>query len=246
MFRPLALLNLAARASVAAHGQHALPVLGGLRLLSAVKAKKNEIAYSELSGLPRSFAREAAEHALAGVTPTKSKDGHALATFAAGCFWGVELHFQRIEGVVATTSGYVQGRVEKPTYEEVSAAYTGHTEAVQVAFDPKVVSYAQLLDAFWDRLGADATKHHQVGNDRGPQYRAGIYTVTGEQLDQARASLVEVSKRFKKGVTTEVEPMRGHFWPAEEYHQQYLEKGGRFGRPQSAAKGETETIRCYG
>jgi len=79
-----------------------------------------------------------------------------------------------------------------------------------------------------------------------PRYRAGIYTVSGEQLDQARASLVEVSKRFKKPVATEVEPMRGVFWPAEEYHQQYLEKGGRFGRPQSAAKGETETIRCYG
>ena len=93
--------------------------------------------------------------------------------------------------------------------------------------------------------GASAVKYHQVGNDRGPQYRAGIYTSTAEQLETARASLVSRQIDFKQPITTEVEAV-GIYWPAEEYHQQYLEKGGRGGNGQSAEKGATETIRCYG
>lgn len=214
--------------------------------LLATAAVARATFYGSLTGLPASFAKEAAEYAVAGRTPTKSRDGFDIATFAAGCFWGVEIDFQRVPGVIATCSGYVQGRVEAPTYEEVSAGRSGHTEAVQLIYDPAVVSYEALCAKFWDRLGRDATSYQLVGNDRGPQYRAGIYTVTSDQLETARKSLVAQQAKHKEQIQTEVEAMRGFFWPAEEYHQQYLEKGGRFNSPQSAAKGDTTPIRCYG
>lgn len=149
-------------------------------------------------------------------------------------------------GVVATCSGYVQGRVDQPTYEEVSRGTTGHTEAIQVLFDPGVVSYSKLCELFWDRLGDDAMKPNQVGNDYGPQYRSGIYALDAKQLDAARASLLSRQEALARPIATEVEMQQGVFWPAEEYHQQYLSKGGRFGKPQSAEKGATDTIRCYG
>ena len=243
-----------ARVSVAlltARGAHAAGVVRPVlamnffsNLGAAWNTKAKEIPYAALPGLPESFAREAGEHALAGRTPVKSKDGYAIATFAAGCFWGVELEFQRVSGVVATASGYVQGHLAKPTYEQISRS--GHTEAVQLIYDPGVVSYANLCDVFWKRLGVSATRYQQVGNDVGPQYRSGIYTVSAEQLDVARASLQAEQKKFSMPIQTEVEPMRGVFWPAEDYHQRYLELGGRFNRPQSAAKGDATPIRCYG
>ena len=208
--------------------------------------RSKEIPYADLPGLPQSFALEAGKNALAGTTPVKSADGYAIATFAAGCFWGVELEFQRLPGVVATSVGYVQGHKQKPTYEEVSAATSGHTEAVQLIYDPGVISYARLCEAFWARLGDSAVRYQQVGNDRGPQYRSGIYTTTSAQLDVARKSLVDAQKKFASPIQTEVEPMRGVYWPAEAYHQRYLELGGRFNSPQSAAKGATTPIRCYG
>lgn len=216
-------------------------LLGGASLLSGVRARRREMDYDALTGLPESWAAEAARHALAGDAPARSAGGYDIATFAGGCFWGVELRFQRVPGVIATCSGYVQGREEKPTYKEVSARKTGHTEAVQLIFDPGVVSYADLLDIFWDRLGHDATRANGVGNDRGPQYRAGVYALSDKQLAAAKASLTKRQGRFAKPIATEVEAQRGVFWPAEEYHQQYLKKGG-----QSAKKKETETIRCYG
>jgi len=216
-------------------------------LLASAATARASIDYDALAGLPQSFAREAGEYARAGATPEKSRDGFDIATFAAGCFWGVELEFQRVPGVVATCSGYVMGRVDAPTYEDVSGGRSGHTEAVQLIYDPGVVSYDDLLAKFWARLGDDAFAHHRVGNDRGPQYRSGIYASSAAQLDAARRSLVaRQAERPDARVHTEVEAIRGVFWPAEEYHQQYLEKGGRFGRPQSAAKGDTTPIRCYG
>ena len=206
---------------------------------------KREVNYEGLAGLPFSFAKEAASYALKGEIPKKSKDGYDVATFAAGCFWGIELAFQRVPGTIATSVGYCQGQTEKPTYDEVCSGRSGHTEAVQLIYDPKQVSYEQLLDVFWDTLGNDATRYHQVGRDSGPQYRHGVYAHTEEQLELAKNSFKQRQAQFKKPIQTEIEPVQ-IYWPAEEYHQQYLQKGGRFGSPQSAEKGATDTIRCYG
>ena len=123
------------------------------------------------------------------------------ATFAGGCFWGLELLFQRIPGVVATKVGYTQGAVVDPSYEAVCGGSTGHTEAVAVVFDTSVASYNKLVADFIDRLGGDATKLNQVGNDRGTQYRHGIYAHSPEQLASASVALdqIEVSCRHTQG-----------------------------------------------
>ncbi|BDA41206.1 probable peptide methionine sulfoxide reductase at C-terminar half [Coccomyxa sp. Obi] len=165
------------------------------------------------------------------------------ATFGAGCFWGPELMFQRIPGVVATEVGYSQGHVENPTYEDVCSGDTGHTEAVQVTYDPSLVSYEELLGAFWKQI--DPTQVNGQGGDRGTQYRTGIYTHTEEQLHIAEASKSDMAKQLQAPIATEVEAVRS-YWTAEEYHQEYLAKGGRFGRAQDPSKGCTDPIRCYG
>lgn len=218
------------------------PSLMTMNFWSSLAPQKREIDYGALPGL----AKEAGEYALRGeVAPATSKDGYSVGIFAGGCFWGLELAFQRVEGVIDTCVGYAQGDVDKPTYDEVCSATTGHTEAVMVTYDPAVVSYEKLCAEFWDRLGRDAVRYHQVGNDRGPQYRHGIYPTSPEQMEVARKSLSERQKAFKETIRTEVESA-AVFYPAEGYHQQYLEKGGRFGTPQSAEKGNTDPIRCYG
>lgn len=210
-------------------------------LQSSVAAKR-EVNYAALTGL----AKEASEYALRDMVPPRtSKDGYAIGVFAGGCFWGLELAFQRAPGVIDTCVGYSQGQVEKPTYEEVCAATTGHTEAVMVTYDQTQISFEKLCALFWERLGNDAVLYHQVGNDRGPQYRHGIYPTTEEQMEVARKSLSQRQEAFSRPITTEVEEA-DIFYPAEPYHQQYLEKGGRFGMPQSAEKGATDPIRCYG
>lgn len=203
---------------------------------------KKEIDYTALPGL----AKEAGEYALKGMAvPKTAKDGLEFAVVAGGCFWGFELAFQRVPGVVDTCVGYCQGNVDKPTYEEVCGARTGHTEAVLMTYNPKEISYEELCQVFWDRLGRDAVNYHQVGNDRGPQYRHGIYTTTPEQEEIAKKTLEERQKTFNRPIQTEIETA-AVFYPAEGYHQQYLEKGGRFNSPQSAEKGATDPIRCYG
>ena len=164
--------------------------------------------------------------------------GHKLATFAAGCFWGVELRFQRIEGVVETSVGYIDGQVSNPTYEQVCTGMTGHTEAVQMTFDPKVVTFDKLCDVFY--AGHNPTQLNGQGGDRGTQYRSGIYYHDDQQKQTA-----EEKKSKVAGAVTEIHAATT-FWPAEVYHQQYLAKGGRFGSGQSAAKGCTDPIRCYG
>ncbi|GMH52579.1 hypothetical protein TL16_g01258, partial [Triparma laevis f. inornata] len=158
------------------------------------------------------------------------------ATFAAGCFWGVELAFQRQEGVIATKVGYTQGKGHSPSYEAVCSGTTGHTEGVQVVFDNSVVSFEDLCNLLVERLGDNVFKKNQVGNDQGTQYRSGIYPHTAEQKSTALEVISAIGGDVKTEVVDAVD-----FFDGEPYHQQYLMKGG-----QSAKKTATETIRCYG
>ena len=172
-----------------------------------------------------------------GLVATGSK--YQVATFGLGCFWGGELAFQRLPGVVSTAVGYTQGEKVDPSYEEVCTGTTGHTEAIQVIFDPDVVSYRALVHLAFKRLGDDIYKENQVGNDRGTQYRHGIYYHDEEQQEIAEELLKSYATADRE-VFTEVKKSMV-FYTAEEYHQQYLLKGG-----QSAKKGASENIRCYG
>jgi peptide-methionine (S)-S-oxide reductase len=147
------------------------------------------------------------------------------AVFAMGCFWGVERIFWKIPGVYVTATGYVAGITPNPTYEEVCSGRTGHTEAVLVVFDPRQVTYEQLLKAFWE--GHDPTQGMRQGNDVGTQYRSGIYVTNGAQLAAAEASREAYAQALAakglKAITTEVAEA-GPFYFAEDYHQQYLAK----------------------
>lgn len=145
------------------------------------------------------------------------------AIFAGGCFWCVESDFDKVDGVLSTTSGYVGGRTANPTYRDVSAGGTGHTEAVRVEFDPARISYAQLLEKFWPSI--DPTMKDQQFCDVGSQYRSGIYPLNELQLKAAAASkaALEKTKPFRQPIVTEV-VMAGTFYPAEEYHQDYYLK----------------------
>ncbi|CAJ1441814.1 unnamed protein product [Effrenium voratum] len=123
------------------------------------------------------------------LAPSTPPAGKEFATFAAGCFWGVEIAFQRAPGVTGTSVGYAQGQSEKPTYEEVCTGSSGHTEAVRVVYDPSAVSFEQLLETFWERVGKNATTLNRAGNDEGTQYRSGIYYHNDEQKAAAEASI---------------------------------------------------------
>lgn len=161
---------------------------------------------------------------------------YEVATIALGCFWGGELEYMRVPGVVGTKVGYTQGAVENPSYQDVCSGTTGHTEAIQVVFDPDVVGYERLVQVGMERLGDSRNLLNQVGNDQGTQYRHGVYFHTKEQKEVARKVVDSYGPKCK----TEILPAKV-FYDAEDYHQQYLLKGG-----QSARKGDTETIRCYG
>jgi len=145
------------------------------------------------------------------------------ATFAAGCFWGVEADFRKIEGVTATTAGYTGGHKDNPNYQEVCSDRTGHAEAVQVEFDPERVSYDDLLEVFWS--SHDPTQVNRQGPDYGSQYRTEIFFHTPEQEVAATRSKAEAQTRFRKPIATGISPAPD-FYPAEEYHQRYLEKKG--------------------
>jgi len=149
----------------------------------------------------------------------------AKATFAAGCFWGVEERFRQSEGVTATAVGYTAGKTENPTYEQVCSDTTGHAEAVEVEFDPEVVAYDDLLELFWN--GHDPTTLNRQGPDIGTQYRSAIYYHTDEQRSAALASMeaLEESRVFPSKIVTEIAPAET-FYLAEDYHQQYLAKRG--------------------
>ncbi|GFR50978.1 hypothetical protein Agub_g13303 [Astrephomene gubernaculifera] len=166
-----------------------------------------------------------------------------LATFAAGCFWGPELAFMRVPGVVGTEVGYSNGTAQQPSYEEVCAGNTGHAEVVQVTYDSDEVSYERLLEEFWSRH--NPTQLNRQGGDEGTQYRSAIFTHSPEQQEAAVRSKEEAQTRFKEPIVTVIEPL-SNYHPAEPYHQQYLARGGRFGRPQNPSKGCTDPIRCYG
>jgi peptide-methionine (S)-S-oxide reductase len=149
-----------------------------------------------------------------------------LATFGAGCFWGVETAFRRIPGVIDVAVGYTGGTLEDPSYQDVCTGRTGHAEAVLVDFDPAKVSYQQLLDVFWS--SHDPTQHNRQGPDVGTQYRSVIFYHDEEQLAQAEESKtkLESSERFRRPIATQIVPA-APFYRAEEYHQRYLEKRGR-------------------
>jgi peptide-methionine (S)-S-oxide reductase len=146
------------------------------------------------------------------------------ATFAAGCFWGVEAAFRKVDGVTKTTVGYTGGKKTNPTYEEVCTDRTGHSEAVLVEYDPLKISYEKLLDVFWNKH--DPTTPNRQGPDVGSQYRSSIFYHTSEQRDAALSSkkrLEESGKHGRKRIVTEIVPAT-EFYPAEEYHQMYYEK----------------------
>jgi peptide-methionine (S)-S-oxide reductase len=148
------------------------------------------------------------------------------ATFGAGCFWGVEAAFRQIEGVTKTEAGYEGGHLENPSYEDVCSHTTGHAEVVEVTYDPERVSYEQLLEAFWAKH--NPTQLNRQGWDIGDQYRSVVFFHDEEQRVAAEHSKAELeaSGRYRKRIVTAIEPART-FYPAEDYHQQYLEKRGR-------------------
>eukprot|EP00543_Licmophora_paradoxa_P008680 CAMPEP_0202453002 /NCGR_PEP_ID=MMETSP1360-20130828/11088_1 /ASSEMBLY_ACC=CAM_ASM_000848 /TAXON_ID=515479 /ORGANISM="Licmophora paradoxa, Strain CCMP2313" /LENGTH=356 /DNA_ID=CAMNT_0049071989 /DNA_START=846 /DNA_END=1916 /DNA_ORIENTATION=- len=215
-----------------------------------------DIPYDNLEGFElKSLAKQAGLWARSGQVPTTFQFDHdgnnnnnddddddqlyEVATFAGGCFWGTELHFQRIPGVVATCVGYTQGDIPKPNYEQVCTGQTGHTEGIQLLFQPQQCTYQSLVRKLMSTI-PDPTLLNQVGNDRGTQYRHGIYFHSEEQKEAAKQILGEYEGRVDGSIATELLPAKV-FWPAENYHQRYLEKGG-----QSAEKDASEKVRCYG
>lgn len=149
----------------------------------------------------------------------------AKAYFAAGCFWGIEAAFRRVQGVTATAVGYMGGRTEQPTYEQVCTDRTGHAEAVEVVYDDGRVSYEELLEVFWHCH--DPTQVNRQGPDVGTQYRSAIFAATPEQEAAAQASKDRHEREgtFRAPIATRIEPAPA-FWKAEDYHQQYFEKRG--------------------
>ena len=143
------------------------------------------------------------------------------ATFGAGCFWGVEDSFQKIKGVISTTVGYMGGKTKNPTYEEVCTDKTGHVEVVQIIYDPLIVSYEKLLEIFWSIH--NPTQLNRQGPDIGTQYRSVIFYHSEEQKQIAEPSKQKQLAKYKKEIVTEITPAK-EFYPAEEYHQKYLEK----------------------
>ncbi|KYK20017.1 methionine sulfoxide reductase A [Thermoplasmatales archaeon SG8-52-4] len=145
------------------------------------------------------------------------------ATFGAGCFWGVEAAFQKIKGVKQTSVGYMGGHINNPTYEQVCTDKTGHAEVVQISFNTEEVSYEQLLEIFWKVH--DPTQLNRQGPDIGTQYRSIIFYHNEEQKKIAENSKHKIQKIYNKIIVTEIKPSK-EFFPAEEYHQKYLEKQG--------------------
>jgi peptide-methionine (S)-S-oxide reductase len=152
-------------------------------------------------------------------TPTRSE----TATFAAGCFWGVESDFRKVPGVLEVVSGYTGGTKPNPTYGEVCSDRTGHAEAVEVTYDPSRVTYEKLVDHFW--TVHDPTTMNRQGPDRGSQYRSAIFTHSPEQAAVATASRDRAQPRFSRPIVTEIVPATT-FYPAEAYHQRYFDKQG--------------------
>ena len=158
---------------------------------------------------------------IAGMAMPAPAAERATAIFAGGCFWCVEADFDKLPGVISTTSGYTGGTVANPTYSQVSAGGTGHAEAVEVVYDPAKVTYAQLLDYFWHHV--DPTVKDRQFCDNGHQYRTAIFVANEEERKLAEASKQKVAKELGKTIYTEIDKA-GPFYKAEDYHQDYYEK----------------------
>jgi peptide-methionine (S)-S-oxide reductase len=170
------------------------------------------------------------------------KPGQAVATFASGCFWCTEADFDKVPGVISTTSGYTGGKVPNPTYRQVTTGETGHAEAVQVIYDPAVVSYEKLLDHYWHNV--DPFVAHRQFCDSGNQYRPVIYFHTEQQRAAAEASKARVQKMFKQPIVVAI-TAAGPFYRAEDYHQDYYKKNSaqyRFYRFGCGRDGRLEEI----
>lgn len=161
-------------------------------------------------------------------TALRAEAGHQLAAFAAGCFWGVEDAFRHVPGVTATAVGYAGGHTPNPTYARVCAHDTGYAETVLIEFDPQRVSYARLLEIFFQIH--DPTTLNRQGPDFGDQYRSAIFTQSDEQVRTAQAALLRAQKQLKHQIVTEITPLQP-FYRAEDYHQQYAERTGSHGCP---------------
>jgi peptide-methionine (S)-S-oxide reductase len=167
----------------------------------------------------------ASKHVVLGSGMEKFPEGSKMAMFGLGCFWGAERKFWQVPGVVSTQVGYAAGYTPNPTYREVCSGDTGHNEVVRVVYDPTRVSYEDLLKTFWENH--DPTQGMRQGNDRGTQYRSGIYTYDASQRETAEASKAAYNAKLKEAgygaITTEVIDA-SEFYYAEDYHQQYLHK----------------------
>ena len=176
--------------------------------------------FLSIAALAGVFALSTALHAQ---TPAAPAPTTAKATFAGGCFWCVEADFDKLDGVISTTSGYIGGTVANPTYEQVSAKTTGHAEVVEIVYDPRKVSYDRLLEFFWRTT--DPTAKDRQFCDAGTPYRHAIFANGAEQLAAAKASLaaLEKTKPFKEPIVTQI-ALATTFYPAEDYHQDYYKK----------------------
>ena len=186
----------------------------GAGLCAALYSHRSEVTVSE--NFPALGIDEAADAA----------GGPQLATFGNGCFWCTEAVFQQMKGVEKVVSGYTGGAVKNPTYRQVCDGTTGHAEVIQITFDPKVVSYAALLEVFWRTH--DPTTRNRQGNDVGTQYRSAIFTHNERQRELAEAykAKIDAAGVFSKPVVTEIVPAV-EFYPAEDYHQNYFAENGR-------------------
>lgn len=184
----------------------------------AILAALTVLALLALANRP---AAQAAPQANQAQKPGRQLAHPAKATFAGGCFWCMEPPFDKLDGVVSTTSGYTGGAKKNPTYEEVSSGGTGHTESVQIVYDPSKVSYARLLEVYWHNV--DPTVANRQFCDAGEQYRTAIFYHDAEQKRLAEETRTEVQKKLGKTVQTEI-AAASTFYPAEDYHQDYYEK----------------------
>ena len=191
-----------------------LHVAAGLALLAGATAcgSPQAQAQAQTAGKP--------PRSTAGFAPANLA-GLATATFAGGCFWAQEEAFEEIKGVKQVVSGYTGGTVAHPTYEQVAGQETGHTEAVDIYYDPKVVSYQQLADIFFT-ASHDPTQLNRQGPDTGPEYRSAVFYRTPEEKKEVEATIAKVnaSKEYDGKIVTQVVPLQ-QFWPAEDYHQGY-------------------------
>ena len=176
-----------------------------------------------LAALLAACGQTSAQTPEASVSPPNNSATQGVAVFAGGCFWCTEADFDKVPGVVSTTSGYIGGNVANPTYQQVSAGATGHTEAVQVQYDPAKTSYAKLLEAFWPTI--DPVTANAQFCDHGSQYRSAIFYGNADEkaLAEASKATLQASGRLKQPIVTEILPA-STFYPAEDYHQNYYKK----------------------